>query len=84
MKLSSPSLKNCYISSKNIFSYNLGGNLQSLKKSYIIQEMKLSLLEFSSSEFSLSASSEEISLSSVVKSDVFFTLTRYLHSSKNT
>ena len=84
MKLSSPSLKSCYISSKNIFSHNLGGNLQSLKKSYIIQEMKLSLLEFSSSEFSLSASSEEISLSSVVKSDVFFTLTRYLHSSKNT
>ena len=84
MKLSSPSLKSCYISSKNTFSYNLGGNLQSLKKSYIIQEMKLSLLEFSSSEFSLSASSEEISLSSVVKSDVFFTLTRYLHSSKNT
>ena len=41
--------------------------------------LEFSSLEFSSSEFSLSES-----MSSIIHLDIFFSLTTYLHSSKNT
>ena len=55
-----------------------GRNLHFVKKKFYFQ--------FSSSEFSLSESSEEISLSTVVNFliDFLFSLISYLHSSKNT
>ena len=91
MELSCSKLKKRfpYISGGNFFYMYMyifrGGNLQSLKN-FLEKKICISFtsLEFSSSEFSLSVSSEEIYISSVIIFDIFCSLTTYLYSSKNT